>query len=69
MIVVSKLDIEFVTNLVVVPMLDFDVIFVMDWISIHGVINDYFTKIVLFQVTRQGSIIVVPHGGNTFAKS
>lgn len=62
-------DMGFLVDLVVLPILDFNVILDMDWLSTHRVHTNCFAKMVTFQAPERRSITIVTQRGNALTWS
>ena len=62
--VVSLDESEFIIDLIVLRMLDFDVILCMDWLSPYHISIDYFAKTVILRASDGSELIVATSQGN-----
>ena len=60
---------EFIVDLIVLHMSEFDVILDMDWLSSYHISIDYFTKTVKLRASDGSEMIVATSQGNRFAES
>ena len=60
---------QFVADLIMLPMSEFDVILGMDWVSSYHVSLDCFDKVVSVRVADGSDIVVATSSGNPFAKA
>ena len=67
--VISLDESEFIIDLIVLRMSDFDVILGMDWLSSYHVSIDCFTKTVSLRAFDGSELIVATSQGNQFAES
>jgi len=66
---VSLDDLQFTADLIVLPMLEFDIIFGMDWLSSYHVSIDCFAKIVCLSFPGQAELVVATSQGNMLAEA
>ena len=60
---------DFVVDLVVISMSDYNVIIGMDWLARHHVSLDCFAKTVAFQLPGMDRVVVASSRGNALAEA